>query len=79
MDDKYFMTQIQRSTEGIYTKGVVVKDSLDAAMQSFYAYFGAYAFGNRNDIDYVQCFISDMSCRVVKSEVWDNRQHPAVS
>ena len=75
-EGKYFLTQIQRSTEGVYTKGVVVKDSLDAALQSFHAYFGAYAYGNQSNIDFVECFIADMNMLVVKSEVWNNIPEP---
>ena len=72
MEEKFFLTQIQRSTEGIYTKGVVVKDTLDAALQSFHAYFGAYGYGNREDVDYVACYVADMNGLIRKSEVWNN-------
>lgn len=68
----YFLVQIQRSTEGTYTKGVVVKDSLDAARQSFHAYLGAYGYGNSADIDYVQCMVIDGE-GLVRDSVVDNR------
>ena len=71
MEEKYFLTQIQRKN-GTYTKGVVVKDSLDAARQSFHAYLGAYGFGNDKDVDYVAVYICDMSGRITDSCV-DNR------
>ena len=35
--DKYFLIQIKR-TKGVIEKGVVVKDDLDAAKQSYHAY-----------------------------------------
>lgn len=71
MEEKYFLVQIQRKNED-YTKGVVVKDSLDGAKQSFHAYLGAYGYGNDATIDYVQCMVIDMSGRV-RDSVVDNR------
>ena len=71
MDNKYFLVQIQRKNE-IYTKGVVVKDSLDGARQSFHAYLGAYGFGNDPTIDYVACYVIDMEGRV-RDSIVDNR------
>lgn len=71
-DDRYFLTQIQRK-KGEYNKGVVVKDSLDAARQSFHAYLGAYGYGNVADIDYVACYIADMQGRITDSCVDDRR------
>ena len=68
----FFLVQIQRSTEGVYTKGVVVKETLDAARQSFHAYLGAYGYGNVDTIDYVQCMVIDMDGRV-RDSVVDNR------
>ena len=71
MEEKFFLTQIQRKN-GTYTKGVVVKDTLDAARQSFHAYLGAYGYGNDVTIDYVACYIADMNGRITDSIV-DNR------
>lgn len=71
MIEKYFLTQIQRKN-GEFTKGVVVKDSLDAARQSFHAYLGAYGYGNDASVDYVACYIADMAGRITDSIV-DNR------
>lgn len=71
MEEKFFLTQIQRKN-GTYTKGVVVKDTLDAARQSFHAYLGAYGFGNDRDVDYVAVYICDMNGRITDSAV-DNR------
>ena len=71
MEEKYFLVQIQRKN-GEYTKGVVIKNTLDAARQSFHAYLGAYGYGNDATIDYVQCMIIDMDGRVTDSIV-DNR------
>lgn len=55
MEDKYFLVQIKH-TNGNWEKGVVVKDTLDAVRQSYYAYFGAYGFGHDPNTDYVACY-----------------------
>lgn len=70
--EKYFLSQIKRATDGTYTKGVVVHDSLENALNGFHAYFGAYGYNHDANTDYVACFVSDMSGAIIKSEV-DNR------
>lgn len=72
MENKYFLSQIKRATDGTYTKGVVVHDTLDNALNGFHAYFGAYGYGKDANCDYVACFVSDMNGAIIKSEV-DNR------
>lgn len=71
MVEKYFLTQIKINTEGAVEKGVVVKDTLNAARQSFHAYLGAYGYGHDASVIYVQCMISDMTGRVTDSIVDD--------
>ncbi len=73
MEEKYFLTQVQRKN-GTYTKGVVVKDTLDAARQSFHAYLGAYAYGNDPTVDYVSAHITGIDGRVTDNIVWNNIQ-----
>lgn len=68
--DKFFLVQIKR-TKGTIEKGVVVKDTFDAAKQSFHAYLGAYAFGNNKDTDYVMVQILDSKGLGLKGEVWE--------
>ena len=74
--DKYFLIQIKR-TNGEIEKGVVVKDTLDAAKQSYHAYLGAYAFGNDKDkdgnikTDYVMVQILDGKGLGLKGEFWE--------
>lgn len=75
MENKYFLSQIKRELkngEYVYTKGVVVHDTLENALNGFHAYFGAYGYGKDANCDYVACFVSDMSGAIIKSEV-DNR------
>lgn len=71
MEEKYFLTQIKR-TDGVYEKGVVVKDTLDAARQSFHAYLGAYGYGNNVNTDYVACYINGID-GVQYDRMIDNR------
>ena len=53
---KFFLVQIKR-TNGNIEKGVVVKDSYNAALQSYFAYLGAYGYGHDPNTDYVQVAI----------------------
>lgn len=69
---KYFLIQIKGNAEAITEKGVVVKDTLEDARQSFHAYLGAYGYGHDKNIFYVNCMIIDMDGRVTDSIV-DNR------
>ena len=71
MVEKWFLSQIKRATDGTYTKGVVVHDTLNNALNGFHAYFGAYGYGRDASCDYVACFVSDMSGAIIKSEVDD--------
>lgn len=73
--DKIFLVQIKR-TKGTIEKGVVVKDTLDAAAQSYHAYLGAYAFGNNADTDYVMVQILDGKGLGLKGEVWEQKAAP---
>ena len=56
MEQKFFLVQIKH-TNGAWEKGVVVKDTLDAARQSYHAYLGAYGYGNAANTDYVACYV----------------------
>lgn len=74
-EEKWFLSQIKR-TNGEYSKGVVVHDSKENAMNGFHAYFGAYGYGKDANTDYVACFVSDMSGAIIKSEVDDRIERP---
>ena len=69
--EKFFLKQIKRTNE-TWEKGVVVKDTLDAARQSFHAYLGAYGYGQSAQTDYVQVEISNIDGTVLDCVV-DNR------
>ena len=78
MESKFFLHQIRSKIQDgvkVYDKGIVVKDSLDEAKQSFHAYLGAYAYGNAADCDYVSCHITNSAGSiVVPPEVWVKAQ-----
>ena len=69
--EKYFLVQI-KFTNNTWEKGVVVKDTLDDARQSFHAYLGAYGYGHDANTTFVECMIIDTEGRV-RDSVIDNR------
>lgn len=74
--EKFFLVQIQRKN-GEFTKGVVIKDTLNEARQSYHAYLGAYGYGNDKTVDYVQVMIIDLSGSV-RDNIVDNRIDEAI-
>ncbi len=68
-ENKYFLHQIKR-TNGAFEKGIVVKDTYEAAQQSYHSYLGAYAYGQNPDTDFVSVAISDMQNHVLIAEIW---------
>ena len=73
--NKFFLVQIKR-TNGVIEKGVVVKDTYDAACQSYHAYLGAYAFGKDENTDYVLVHILNSEGVGMKGEVWKKAEEP---
>jgi len=67
--NKFFMHQIKR-TNGTIDKGIVVKDTLEGAKQSYHAYLGAYAYGQHAATDFVSCMITDQYGNVRMAETW---------
>lgn len=69
-ENKFFLHQIKR-TNGTWDKGIVVKDSYEAALQSYHAYLGAYAYGQNTDTDFVSCMITEaLSTTILMHEQW---------
>ena len=69
-DNKFFLHQIKRTNGGI-EKGIVVKDTYEAALQSYHAYLGAYAYGQNQGTDFVDCMITEaLSMTVLNHEQW---------
>ena len=52
MEEKFFLEQVKH-TNNVWEKGVVIKDTLDGARQSYHAYLGAYGYGHDPQTDYV--------------------------
>lgn len=73
MDNKFFLHQIKR-TGGTIDKGIVVKDSYEAAKQSYHAYLGAYAYGQNADTDFVSCEITDIYGARLMDETWSKAE-----
>lgn len=69
MDNKFFLHQIKR-TSGNYDKGIVVKDTYEAAKQGYHAYLGAYAYGQHAATDFVQVEITDYFGTRLMAETW---------
>ena len=82
MNGVYFLHQCKHTASG-WEKGIVVKDggsqqeNLEAALQSYHAYLGAYAYGHDANTDYVACTIVDMDGNRPFWEVWKKREAPA--
>ena len=71
MQNAYFLHQIKH-TGGNFDKGIVVKETFEAARQSYHAYLGAYAYGQQAETDFVSCMITDLFGAVLMSETWSN-------
>lgn len=69
METKYFLHQIKH-TNNAYDKGIVVKDTFEAAKQSYHAYLGAYAYGQQAETDFVSVAISDTNGTILMAETW---------
>lgn len=76
MEERFFLIQIKRSS-GVYEKGIVVKNTLAEAKQSYHAYLGAYGYGHDASTDYVQVAINDIKGATrVGPEIDDRRPAP---
>ncbi len=76
MDNKFFMHRIKR-TSGTIDKGIEVKDTFEAAKQSYHAYLGAYAYGQNADTDFVSCEITDTYGARLMEETWAKAESEA--
>ena len=73
----YFLVQVKHNkTTGAWDKGVVVKaddgaDNKAAALQSYHAYLGAYAYGHEANTDYVFCEVIEAESGIpIIKELW---------
>lgn len=65
----FFVHRVKKTADN-WDKGIEVKDSYEAAKQSYHSYLGAYGYGNNADIKFVQAMITDASGAVLMSETW---------
>ena len=65
----YFVHRI-RKTNNVYDKGIEIKETLEAAKQSYHAYLGAYAYGQNPQTDFVSAMISDETGAILMNECW---------
>lgn len=72
METKFFLMQVKRDINGTYEKGVVVKSTLNSALQSAHAYLGAYGYEHDASIDFAACVVID-SVGNLLFKVIDNR------
>lgn len=71
MEMKYFLHQIKHNVNAdTFDKGIVVKDTLEAAKQSYHAYLGAYAYGQSPDTDFVSTEITNTDGASLMGETW---------
>lgn len=69
METRYFLHQIKH-TNNVYDKGIAVKNTYEAAKQSYHAYLGAYAYGQSAETDFVSVAISDTNGTILMAETW---------
>ena len=73
---KYFVSTIHREN-GAYTKNVTIHDTLDAAKQAFFNEFTAWAFGKKENCDYVCAYIHESTGVCIRQpEVWQKATEP---
>ena len=68
-EQKWFLHQIKHTGLN-WDKGIVVKESYEAALQSYHAYLGAYAYGQSNTTNFVSVMITDTNGTVLIEETW---------
>lgn len=71
----FFMHQIKHTGDN-YEKGIAVKETFEAAKQSYHAYLGAYAYGQHASTDFVSCMITDSTGAVLMAETWQKIIEP---
>ena len=68
MGNKFFLHEVRMGNSS--QKGIVICDTLDAALQGYHAYLGAYAYGHDPDTTFCQAMITDMNGTVHYAESW---------
>lgn len=81
MTNVYFISQAYHSKTNGWTKGLVIKsdpavDNEAAALQTYHAYLGAYAYEHDANTDLVSVFISDTNGTILMTETWEKAVEP---
>ena len=74
-ENKFFLHEV-KCTNGTFSKGIVVADTYDAALQGYHAYLGAYAYGHESGTTFVSAMITDMNGAILMQEPWKAREEP---
>lgn len=76
----FFVHRI-RKTNGVYDKGVEVKETLDDAKQAYHAQLSAWAYGHSAETDFVSVAITDdaENFSILVCENWKKKTTPEVS
>ena len=71
----FFHHRIKR-TNGEYTKGIEVHQTLDSAEQAYHAYLSAYAYNREQGTDFVHCMITDELGTRLEGKLWTPKPTP---
>ena len=71
----FFMHRIKHTTNNDnWDKGIEVKETLEAAKQSYHAYLGAYAYEHDANTNFVSCMISNEEGAILLNETWQKSE-----
>ena len=71
MEEKYFVHRIRR-VNGVFDKGIEIKDTYDDARQAYSAQMSAWGYGHEDNCDYCSCMITSFDGKVIDkyNETW---------
>lgn len=76
MINNFYLHRIKKSN-GVFDKGIEVKDSYADAKQAYHAYLGAWAYGHDSNTEFVQCLITDSNTTTpLMGETWIAEVNP---
>ena len=75
VEEKYFLVQVKH-TNNVWEKGVVIKNTLVRARQSYHAYLDAYGYEHDSQTDYVAVQIFSDNGGTYDMTIDDRRSPP---
>lgn len=76
MVNNFYLHRIKKSN-GVFDKGIEVKDTYADAKQAYHAYLGAWAYGHDSNTEFVQCLITDSNNTTpLMGETWIAEVNP---